>query len=57
MHGSFLARVTSALGILLLVALVTRVVWELLQPVIPGLIVLALLGAIATFAVGRKHRW
>lgn len=58
MHGtSLLTRVTGALGALLVIAFVTRVAWELLRPVVPGLLVLVGLLGIVSFVTGRNRRW
>lgn len=58
MHGpSLMTRVTSALGGLLAIAIVTRVAWELLRPVVPTLIGLLIAFAVLGIAVGRYRHW
>lgn len=58
MHGtSLMARVTSALGGLLAIAIVTRVAWELLRPVVPTLVALLVAVVFFRLAVGRYRQW
>jgi hypothetical protein len=51
---SWLSRVTSALGALLAIALVTRLAWWLLAPAVPALIVLLGLFGVFQWLLGRR---
>lgn len=55
--ASWVSRVMAAAVTLLAVAVVARVVWEFLAPLIPPLIVLMVLVGIASIALGRFRRW
>ncbi len=47
MNGqSWLSRVTGALVLVVAIAVVARVVWGLLGPLVPGLVVLLVVGSI-----------
>jgi hypothetical protein len=47
MNGpSWRSRVTGALVLVVAIALVARVIWELLGPLVPGLVVLLVVGSI-----------
>lgn len=56
--GSIAHSIGQALVVLIVVAVVARVVWWLLAPLLPALGVLLLLGVIGVFLLGgpRSHR-
>lgn len=50
------AKVMSAVVVLVATAVGARVAWELLKPLLPGLLVLVGLGAVYTVVLGRFRR-
>jgi hypothetical protein len=52
--SSWLAGVARVVGLLLVVALAARVIWELLVPLLPALGVLLVLVAVVGWLVGRR---
>lgn len=48
-------KVMQAIGVLLVVAIGTRIAAELLSPLVPGLTAIALLAGIAWFLFRRSH--
>lgn len=55
-HGSLLERAWQAALVVLTTALVARVAWEVLKPLIPGLLIASILVGIYGFALkGRRH--
>lgn len=55
MYPSWRQRVLSALALLLLIAVGVRIVADLLEPLVPMLAVLLVLGAVFWLVIGR-HR-
>ncbi len=55
--GGWRAKLSETLVLVLVIALVTRVVWELLAPAIPLLIGLIVLMGIYGWIFGRRDRW
>lgn len=56
MHGpTILSRVWQAALVLLAAAVVARLVWELLQPLLPSLLLLVI--AVGLFSWFRRPRW
>ncbi len=55
--SSWLHQVTAAVGVVLTVAVVGRVAWELLKPLVGGLIVLLVLVGIVRLVIGRFRQW
>ncbi|GAA1795198.1 hypothetical protein GCM10009682_16170 [Luedemannella flava] len=53
--GSWQGRVFGAVVLLLAVAIGTRVAGELLRPLVPGLVALAVLGAVFSLLFGRMR--
>lgn len=58
MHGpSLLTRVIGALGGLTVVALMARVAWELIEPLLPMLGGLLVIVAVGSYVVRRNRTW
>jgi Flp pilus assembly pilin Flp len=55
--NAWLKRVIVALAALVLVAGMTRLVWELLGPVLPTLIALLIVAAILARIVSKSKQW
>lgn len=55
--GGWRAKLSETLVLVLVIALVTRVVWELLAPAIPLLIGLIVLMGIYSWIFRRRDRW
>lgn len=55
--NAWLKRVIAALAVLVLVAGVTRLVWELLGPVVPALIALLIAAAILAHILRKRKEW
>lgn len=54
-NRNWLGRILSAVVLLLVVAIGTRVAGELLRPLVPGLILLAVLGVVFSLLFGRMR--
>lgn len=54
--GTWLKKLISAVAILLVVAVVSRIVFELLKPLIPGLVILLILAVVFAVAFGAFRR-
>jgi sorbitol-specific phosphotransferase system component IIBC len=50
------ARVATAIGMVLAVAIGTKIAWQMLAPLVPELIVLFILAVIYGLAFSRFHR-
>jgi len=55
-HRNWHAHVAQAVTLLLAVAIGARVIWYVLAPLVPGLIVLSVLAVIYAFVFGRFRR-
>lgn len=55
--GGWRAKLSEALVLVLVIALVSRVVWELLAPAIPLLIGVVGVLAVTGWWLGRRDRW
>lgn len=53
--SSFMSRLWQAVLVLLAAAIVSRLAWELLRPLLPGLLVVAVLVGIISLAAGRRR--
>lgn len=56
MNRNWLGTVWQGLFLLVVIAIGARVVYGLLAPLVPGVIVLALLVALCRFTIGRRWR-
>ena len=55
--GRWQSPVWSALTALLVAAVVARVTWELLRPMLPALLVAVVLVGVLRLAAGRYRQW
>jgi hypothetical protein len=49
-------RAFGALGLILAVAIAARVVWALLEPLVPGLVALVVLGVVYAITFGKSRQ-
>lgn len=54
--GSLLQRAWQAALVVLVTAVVARVAWEVLAPLVPGLFIIVVLVGIAGFALRGRHQ-